>query len=277
MRSVRPLAAHRAFVAALVAAMFAAPGVAAAQAPVASIWYRGTPAGTPQQSELGAIRALGFQGITWPSAQTAGLRELNRLAGIVGLRVVVADRPVPLSTKTVMKPLGPERVDIVISPSTSSLVTPLAWSAIARGARAIAFDSGSKTGAGLEEKDGSLKPWARAAISVARQLDANANLVALLQPGPRITVGPAEPNEDVVYVSATLLDAGRAWVVIATNSWNRKATASIRLPQGVPYALWVSWLGGPPLAMISEPAGPRWMVTMAPRSAQVYIIDKDMK
>jgi hypothetical protein len=186
-----------------------------------------------------------------------------------------ADRPRALTQKTAARP--PEHVDIVIGPSTAGIVTPLAWQAVAHGARSIAIDGGAKTGAGLEERDGSLKPWARAALNLSRQLNTNANLVALLRPGPRISVGPRTPQADVIFVQASLLDAGRAWVVIATNIWNRKATASIRLPKGVPYALWVSWLEGPPLAMVSEPAGPRWMVTMAPRSAQVYIIDKDMK
>ncbi len=262
-------------ISALAAAVLLSPRTAAAEDPVVSVWYRGTPAGVPQQSELGAIRALGFQAITWPRANQAGLPELHRMAAIVGLQVRIQDRPIALTTRTVMKPL--DRVDIVISPSTSSIVTPLAWSAVARGARSIAFDSGSTTGAGLEQKDGSLKSWARAAQAIARQLDANANLVAMLRPGPKILVGPTRPQDDVVFVSAVLLDAGRSWVIIATNNWNRTTTASIRLPTDVPYALWVSWLGGPPLAMLSEPAGPRWVVTMAPRSAQVYIIDKTMK
>jgi hypothetical protein len=252
-----------------------APGAAWAQE--VSVWYRGTPAGTPKPSELASIRALGFQAITWPEAYTARLEELNRLAAAAGLRVLIADKPYEMSPRNAARPAA--RVDIVIRQSTVNIVAPLAWRAIAHGARAIAFDGGTKTGAGLEEQNGSLKPWAKAAQTFARQISANANLVAMMQPGPKVTYGPVDPRaEDVViFYDVALLDAGRAWVVIATNLTNLRREASVRFPKDVPYALWVSWLEGPPLAMLSEPAGPRWMLTMAPRSAQVYIIDKTMK
>ena len=93
-----------------------------------------------------------------------------------------------------------------------------------------------------------------------------------MRAGPAVTVTPTAAALDVV-----MLDADRVWVVIATNGSGAPVKADVRLPKGTPYALWVSWLEGPPLAMLSEPAGPRWMLTMAPRSVQVYIIDKKMK
>jgi hypothetical protein len=49
------------------------------------------------------------------------------------------------------------------------------------------------------------------------------------------------------------------------------------MPPGTPYALWVSWLEGPPLAMVAEAAGPRWVMNLEARGARVYIIDKVMK
>jgi hypothetical protein len=247
------------------------PADARAAEPVVSVWYRGSPAGTPRQSDLGAIRALGFNGIVWPKAHASAESEVTRLAGLVGLKVIVADRPVPITGQMALQP--PDRIDIVITPETSSMIAALTWRAVAHGARTIAFDSRSLAGAGLEEADGSLKPWVRSAINIARQLTANANLVNLMRPGPGIIVTPdSAPALDVVF-----LDGDRSWVIVATNTSAAKVAATVRLPTGTPYALWVSWLEGPPLAMISEPAGPRWMLSMEPASARVYIIDKIMK
>ena len=265
------LAIHLALLVALAAGAAIMPNRASAAEPVVSVWYRGTPAGTPRQSDLGAIRALGFNGIVWPKAGAASEFEVTRLAGLVGLKVVVADRPVPITAETALRP--PDRVDIVITSETSAMIMALAWRAVAHGARTIAFDSRSPAGAGLEEADGSLRTWVRTAISIARQLTANANLANLMRPGPGILVTPdSAPALDVVF-----LDGDRSWVIVATNTSSAKVAATVRLPTGTPYALWVSWLESPPLAMISEPAGPRWVLSMEPRSARVYIIDKIMK
>jgi len=256
--------------AAVIAALL--PALASAAEPVVSVWYRGNPAGTPRQSDLGAIRALGFNGVTWPRASAAGMAELMRLAGLVGLKVVIADgAPLPIDGRSAFRP--PNRVDIAVAAATPGMISALAWRAVAHGARVIAFDAGARTGAGLEEPDGALKPWARAAINVSRQLTANANLANEMRPGPGLILTPAPPPTlDVV-----LLDADRSWVIVATNTSGSPVSSRVRLPAGTPYALWVSWLEGSPLAMISEPAGPRWMLRMEPRSALVYIIDKQMK
>jgi hypothetical protein len=267
---VRP-AIRLALLVSLAAGAAIAPDRAWAAEPVVSVWYRGTPAGTPRQSDLGAIRALGFNGIVWPRANASAESEVTRLAGLVGLKVIVADRPAPITGETALRP--PDRVDIVVTPATSGMILALAWRAVAHGARTIAFDSRSPSGAGLEEADGSLKTWVRTAISLARQLTANANLANLMRPGPGIIVTPdSAPALDVVF-----LDGDRSWVVVATNTSAAKVAAAVRLPTGTPYALWVSWLEGPALAMISEPAGPRWMLSMEPQSARVYMIDKVMK
>jgi len=255
----------------LLAAGFACAAPAFAAEPVVAVWYRGTPAGTPTQSDLGAIRALGFNGIIWPSSHKRALPEVTRLAGTVGLRVLVADAHVPVTATSALKPR--DQVDIVITPATAGNIIPLAWRAVAHGARVIAFDSQSSAGAGLEEKDRSLKPWVRAAIAIARQLTANANLADAMRPGPALSITPpARTALDVV-----MLDAGRSWVIVATNTSATEIAAAVGLPKGTPYALWVSWLEGPPLAMISEPAGPKWMLSLAPHSAGVYMIDKVMK
>ena len=248
------------------------PAHASAADPIVAVWYRGNPAGTPRQSDLGAIRALGFTGVTWPRSSAAGLDELTRLAGLVGLKVLIADNPsAPIDGRSALRP--PARVDIAVASATPGMISALAWRAVAHGARVIAFDAGVRTGAGLEEPNRALKPWARAAIGVSRQLSANANLVNALKPGPGLIFTPTPPPSlDIV-----LLDGDRSWVIVATNTSASPIASRVRLPAGTPYALWVSWLEGSPLAMISEPAGPRWMLRMEPRSAQVYIIDKVMK
>jgi hypothetical protein len=248
------------------------PASASAAEPVVGVWYRGNPAGTPRQSDLGAIRALGFTGVTWPRSSATGVEELIRLAGLVGLKVVIADGPpAPIDGRSALRP--PARVDIAVASATPGMISALAWRAVAHGARVITFDAATRTGAGLEETDRSLKPWARTAINVSRQLNANANLATAMRPGPGLILTPAPPPAlDVV-----LLDADRSWVIVATNTSGSAVSSRVRLPAGTPYALWVSWLEGSPLAMISEPAGPRWMLRMEPRSAQVYIIDKIMK
>ena len=121
--------------------------------------------------------------------------------------------------------------------------------------------------------DRSLKPWVRSAIDVARQITMNPRLVNALRPGPGVIVSPqSSPDLDVV-----MLDADRSWVLIATNAADSPVTATVRLPAGTPYAIWLDLLDATTLAMNGEAAGPRWNLTMAPRSARVYVIEKIMK
>lgn len=239
--------------------------------PIVSVWYRGTPAGTPRQSDLGVIRALGFNGVTWPKSAAAQEAELKRLADLVGLTAEIVDAPVPVTPESALKP--GTRVDIVVGAGNGSNVPALAWRAVAHGARTIAFDSGVSAGADLDEKDGSLKPWARAAISIARQLTSNSRLVAILKPGPGILLSP--PNTPALDVM--LLDGQRTWVVVATNTSAGTLSSSARLPAGAPYAMWISWSDGATLAMMDEPAGPRWNFQIGPGAARVYLIDKILK
>lgn len=244
----------------------------AAADPVVSVWYRGTPAGTPRQGDLGMIRALGFNGVVWPRTTRAGDAELTRMAEAVGLTVTVADRPAPVTAASARTP--GERVDIVVTRESAHILAALAWRAVVRGARAIAFDGGAPSGAGLEEPDGSLKPWVREAVAIARQLSANARLLDLLRPGPGLTI---DTTADAGSLDVVLLDGGRSWVIAATNTASVEVRATVRLPAGAPFALWTSWIDGSTLAMVSEAAGPRWMVRIPPGAAQVYLIDKVVK
>jgi hypothetical protein len=247
------------------------PGTSARAEPVVSVWYRGNPAGTPRQSDLGAIRALGFNGVTWPKAAAAKEAELRRLADRVGLVAEIVEAPTPVTPESALRPGA--RVDIVAGAGDGTNIPALAWRAVAHGARTIAFDSGERVGAGTDGKDGSLKPWARAAIAIARRLTGNSRLVAVLKPGPGILLSPP----DTPALDAVLLDGQRTWVVVATNTSSRALASSARLPAGAPYAMWISWDDGSTLAMFDEPAGPRWNFQIGPGAARVYLIDKVLK
>ena len=267
--TTRALAA--ALVVSAVSAQTTAPSTPTRGEPIVSVWYRGNPAGTPRQSDLGAIRALGFNGVTWPKSTASAEAELKRLADRVGLTPEIIETPAPVTAESALKP--GERVDIAVGAGNGSNIPALAWRATGHGARTIAFDSGDRAGAGLDEKDGSLKPWARAAIAIARQLTGNSRLVSILKPGPGILLSPPNaPGLDVV-----MLDGQRTWVVVATNTSAATLASSARLPAGAPYAMWISWADGATLAMIDEPAGPRWNFQIGPGTARVYMIDKVIK
>lgn len=260
---------QRALTSLIAVIVFAAPALAAE--PVVGVWYRGTPAGTPKQEELAVIRALGFGAVTWPASQTAGLETLKAMAATAGLQVTVAGQPKPVTPASLLTPA--DRLDLIVTPQSADALTALTWRAVARGARTIMFDSGAPQGAGLENPDRSLKPWVRSAIDVARQFSANTRLIQSLKPGPGVIVVPdLAPALDVI-----LLDAGRAWVLIATNASPDLVTATVRLPAGTAYAIWLDLLDATTLAMNGEIAGPKWSLKMAPRSARVYVIDKVMK
>jgi hypothetical protein len=244
---------------------------AMAAEPIVGVWYRGTPAGTPKREELAVIRALGFNGVTWPASQTHGLESLKVMAADVGLHVTVADRPRPISPESLLNPS--ERFDILVTSQNARALTAMAWRAVAHGARSLAFDSGAPQGAGLENPDRSLKPWVKLAIDMARQLTLNPRLVEALRPGPGVIVVPeSRPALDVA-----LLDAGRSWVLVATNISGRPVAASVRLPAGTPYALWLNMLDATTLAMGGEAAGPLWQLELGGPGARVYVIDKVMK
>jgi hypothetical protein len=193
------------------------------------------------------------------------------MAETVGLTVTVGDPGRPETSESLAK--AGFRVDLVVTPENADALTARAWRAIGRGARTIAFDGQARQGAGLENPDRSLKPWARLAIDVARQVTANPRLVNNMRPGPGVIVDPpSNPNLDVV-----MLDGDRAWVVIATNTGSEPAQAIVRLPAGTPYALWLNILDGTSLAMNGEQAGPRWTLKLEPRGARFYVVDKVIK
>src|SRR5215510_4203484 len=98
---------------------------ATAAEPVVSVWYRGNPAGTPQASDLSVIRALGFNGVTWPKASATGAAELQRLAEKAGLRVEIVDRPSPATSESALKP--GERIDIAVTGDALASLSAIVW------------------------------------------------------------------------------------------------------------------------------------------------------
>jgi hypothetical protein len=258
------------------AAQAAAPPSPSVQ-PIVSVWYRGTPAGTPVAGELAVIRALGFGGIVWPgpdSGRAAGSypeQSIEALTEAVGLKLIRATTPQAATPQSVLAPGA--RVDLMATDPNPAMLTALAWRAVAHGARVLAFDGQTPHGAGLENPDRSLTPWARAAMDVARQFSANDKFIAALAPGPGLIITPdLAPALDVA-----MLDTGRSWVLIATNTSGAPVSATVRLPDGTPYAIWLDLLDGSTLAMNGAAAGPRWDLKLAPRSARVYMIEKIKK
>jgi hypothetical protein len=172
-------------IAALVAAQVAESSPAE---PVVAVWYRGTPAGTPRQDDLAAIRAQGFTGVTWPAGQTSRLDELRRIAGSLGLAVTVQAAPVPLTAASALRPT--DRVDVDVTRLAADEIPALVWRAVGHGARTIAFDSGAQAGAPLTDAGGRPLPWVGPASAIARQLTFNARLFLDARAGPRIAIQP---------------------------------------------------------------------------------------
>ena len=239
--------------------------------PVVSIWYRGTPAGTPKYDDLVAIAAAGFKSVTWPAAQIGAVPELQRLARAAGLSVDVVATPRPL---TLTSGAPAQRIDVITTGLDASVVPALVWRAVARGARFVAFDGGTATGPGLTDAKGGTPGWVWPALSLSRIFQGSDELISLLRPA---TVKPTVLSGATRLLDVLLFDTPRAWVAIATNLGAGPVRAMVRLPKGVPYAAWVNLMDGEAVAMFDEPAGPRWDLRLKPGEARVIVIDRAAK
>jgi hypothetical protein len=253
------------FVAASVFAVCCAAAPAFAQ-PVVSLWYRGTPAGTPRLDDLVAIGAAGFSTVTWPASATDRFAELSRLADQAGLSVVLQpDVPsLELVGRTTVN-VGERGVE--------EKLPAIVWRAVAQGQRTISLDSRRTSGTGLRTDSGDVPGWVAVASGIARQLSANATLFEAMKPAARPRVLSARlPGFD-----AALFQTERAWVLIATNTDRTTARATVQMPPGVPYAIWVSLIDGSTVGMADRPDGARWTSRLEPGQAAVYVIDKTPK
>jgi hypothetical protein len=244
----------------------ASPPQPVAADPVIAVWYRGSPAGMPREEDLAAIRAQGFTAVIWPASQSSAAGKLLEMASRAGLRASI--HAAPLTSAVVAPP--PERVDIVVSHLVPKAIPALAWRAIARGVRSIAFDPGVAAGAGLVDEQGLALPWVAPAAAIARHLTFNGRLFNDLRPGPTVSLHPpVPPGVDVV-----LLQAPRVWVLISTNTSAVAIAAIADLPSSVAPALWTSLLDGSEMSMLSRPIGPRWTFKLGPGEAGVWLIDR---
>ena len=239
--------------------------------PRLSLWYRGQPPGIARAADLTAIRAAGFTAITWPAAQAAGLAEAARLASDADLEFIIRPAPVPLTPAVARYP--DTSVDIAAARVAAAGLAPLVWRAIAHGARDISFDPGAADT--RLYAPGAIPPgWLVVVGDIARQIRINGKVFAdatLAADQPKIDA-PVARDVDVV-----LLGAGRTWVLVATNTSGTRARVTARLPAGVPYAIWLNLLNGDTLAMLSEPAGPRWSFDLEGWGTRIYVIDKVLK
>lgn len=220
--------------------------------PVVALAYRGTPAGVPKAEDLAAVKAAGFTGIRWTPDDRAAFDALTRLAGPLDLTVITAPG-----------------VTIKVDRQKPDLQA-LLWRAVAGGARVITIDAGQAAGTGLVSAQGERLPWTYTAAAFAGQISASGRLFAATRPGPAVTIRPPAPKD----VEVALLDGGRGWVLIATNTARTRATIVAELPADVPAALWVSLIDGGTMSMLKQTTGPRWTTTIEPGAALVYVIDK---
>ena len=248
-------------------AAIAVPWIQPAE-PVVSVWYRGTPVGQPRLDDLAAIRALGFTGVTWPAAQADRVATLHEMAATVGLAVVLRPAARPASVDVRQQPPD-AHVDLAVAGDAAASIPARAWRALAAGARVFSFDPDQKEGTGLAAPGGQTPAWVAPAVALARQLSANAALVERLKPGPPVTIDPPAAGVEVV-----MLDGDSSWIIVATNVGAARHKTVASLMSGIPYGLWVSWLDGTDLSMLSTPNGPRWTFDIAPGQALVYIIGK---
>jgi hypothetical protein len=241
----------------------------AGQADVAvPVWYRGSPIGVPRLNDLALIRASGVEAIVWPTTAAMGRDDVERLAQQVDLRVIYGT---PSSALTAAAATSPDAVvDLVLDGSGSSIGSALAWRSIAHGARIIRIDRSDPARGRAWDGSG---PWLRQAAALGRHLTANAVLIS----GLRLATPVPLAEGDARSLEVVLLDAGRAWVVMATNIAPATRRGRVGLPRGVPYALWVSLLDGSTMAMRDAPNGPVWSFEIGAGGAFVYVIDKEMK
>jgi hypothetical protein len=141
-------------------------------------------------------------------------------------------------------------------------VAPMIWRAIAHGARVVSCDAPI-----------AIRPqWLSEASAVERQLNANGPLFANTRRGPAIHLAASTRTVD-----AALLDAGRSWLLIATNLSAARAHGEGQLPPHVPYAMWLSLLDGSTMAMLEQRDGAKWTFDLEPWGVRIYVIDKILK
>lgn len=244
------------------------PAVAGAEV-LASVWYRGMPSGVPRYADLEAIKASGFNAVTWPLQHVHGAEEIQRMASRLNLTVVVRSESVPLTFATTAR--GESKVDLWISRTPRSEWTSLVWRAVAHGARVVSFDAGLPTGTGMRDQSGPLD-WVPLASSLGRQLTINGSLLASLRRGPAVTMDPPD-----AFLDLSLLENTRSWVIIATNASSttgRAIDTYAVFPAAVPAAEWLSLFDGNMMSMLYRAAGSRWHVRLGPGEAKVFVIDK---
>ena len=237
---------------------------------LASVWYRGKPAGVPRQVDIDAIAAAEFSAVTWPILQVNGVTDLRRMADAAGLQVVIRTEPVPLTIESALRP--DTHVDILVPQTPVPQYPALMWRAVAHGARVVSFDAGATEGNALLNQSGRPAAWVAPVSAVARDLVRHATMIDLLAAGPAVRVDPQSPGLDV-----TLLDARRSWVLIATNvspAGTPPADTYVFLPRPVPPAEWLNLFDGSTISMLRRPTDVRWHVVLGPGDVRVYVIGK---
>ena len=146
-----------------------------------------------------------------------------------------------------------------------------AWRAVTKGARVLSFDPGQTEGTGLTAPDGQTPAWVAPAVAIARQLSANASLVE------RLLARPAGHDRSAGARRPRGRHARRRRLVDHRGDEPRHGAPEGRSRVFCPGSrtdLWVSWLDGTDLSMLSTPNGPRWTFEIDAGKALVYITGK---
>jgi hypothetical protein len=243
----------------------------AASAPTVAVIYRGQPVTEPRPGDLALIHAEGFTSVTWPFTSLAGMATVSRLAHDAGLSVIMRTGSPALTAEVALR--GEESVDVNGDATPAAALGPMIWRSIAHGTRTISFDPGISAGGSLVDGQGRRPAWLPTATFIARQLQINGALFAVCKPGPAVSVDPPRPASfDVV-----LLDAGRSWVIVATNTSPDRLHAVAHFPTDILYGPWLNLLSGSTMAMLSQPDGPKWSLDLEGWGVRVYVIDKTLK
>jgi hypothetical protein len=239
--------------------------------PAATVVYRGEPMTVPRAEDLEVIRAEGFTSVSWPFTSLPNVAALTRLAHDAGLLVNLnADAPVVTPEA---RPQGEDTVTLPVTTIPADMLPPLAWRAIGHGTRVVAFDPGLRGQSSIIDRQTARPGWLATASSLARQLQINRALFAGSVRGPSPVIDPPRPAS----LDVGLLDGGRSWILIATNTARDRVRATAHLHGGVPYGLWLNLIDGSTMAMLSQTGGPQWALDLEGWGVRVYVIDKTLR
>jgi hypothetical protein len=154
----------------------------------------------------------------------------------------------------------------IAAAGTAAEITLGAWTALARGARAIVFDDW----AGLKRRPAALA----AASAFAEAITRNAALYAELRPRDLPGGGGILGSDAPAPVfEARLLQSRDALLLVAAHRGRSPRRVTVRFPPDVPEAVWRNMFTGASVHFVAGPDGPSYSRTFAPGDVLVLLIN----